>query len=103
MAENEANVISYLLNVEAEASDLVKEAQEEANRKLFSVRAKADAEFKEKFEKSVAELDKKYNEKINSITEEHKKTLEDYKTSVEQTEQDKTAFNDLLEKILLKD
>lgn len=103
MAENEANVISYLLNVEAEASDLVKEAQEEANKKLSSVRAKADAEFKEKFEKSVAELDKKYNEKINSITEEHKKILEDYKTSVEQTEQDKTAFNDLLEKILLKD
>lgn len=103
MAENEANVISHLLNVEAEASDLVKDAQDEVNKRLSSVRAKADAEFKEKFEKSVSELEKEYNKKIETISENHKKALEEYKNSVEQTEQNKSAFNSLLEKILLKD
>ena len=65
MAENEANVISHLLNVEAQASDLVKEAQDEADKRLSSAHAKADAEFKEKFSRAVAELEKNYSEKLS--------------------------------------
>ncbi len=102
MAENEANVISHLLNVEAQASDLVKEAQDEANKRLSSVRAKADAEFKEKFDKIVAGLEKTYNDKISTIDENHKKNLEEYKSSVENSEQDKDNFNVFLKKLLVE-
>ena len=92
MAENEANVISHLLNVEAQASDLVKEAQDEANKRLSSVRAKADAEFNEKT----------YSDKISTIDENHKKNLEEYKSSVENSEQDKDNFNVFLKKLLVE-
>lgn len=102
MAENEANVISHLLNVEAQASDLVKDAQDEANKRLSSVRAKADAEFKEKFDKIVAGLEKNYNEKISAIDENHKKNLEEYKSSVENSEQNKDNFNVFLKKLLVE-
>lgn len=102
MAENEANVISHLLNVEAQASDLVKEAQDEANKRLSSVRAKADAEFKEKFDKIVAGLEKTYSDKISTIDENHKKNLEEYKSSVENSEQDKDNFNVFLKKLLVE-
>ena len=102
MAENEANVISHLLNVEAQASDLVKEAQDEANRRLSSVHKKADAEFKEKFDKIVAELEKSYNERISAIDEKHKKILEEYKSSVENAEQNKDNFNVFLKKVLIE-
>lgn len=101
MAENEANVISHLLNVEAQASDLVKEAQDEANKRLSSVHAKADAEFKEKFDNIVAELEKKYSSKISAVDENHKKMLEEYKSSVENTVQSKEEFNVFLKKILI--
>ncbi len=102
MAENEANVISHLLNVEAQASDLVKEAQDEANKRLSSVHAKADAEFKEKFDKIVAELEKNYTDRISAIDEKHKKMLEDYRSSVENTEQDKDSFNAFMKKVLVE-
>lgn len=101
MAENEANVISHLLNVEAQASDLVKEAQDEANKRLSSVHAKADAEFKEKFDNIVAELEKIYSGKISAVDENHKKMLEEYKSSVENTVQSKEEFNVFLKKILI--
>lgn len=101
MAENEANVISHLLNVEAQASDLVKEAQDEANKRLSSVHAKADSEFKEKFDKIVAELEENYSGKISAVDEAHKKILEEYKASVENAEQNKNEFNVFLKKILL--
>ncbi len=102
MAENESNVISHLLNVEAQASDLVKEAQDEANKRMSSVRAKADAEFKEKFDRIVAGLEKNYNEQVSAIDENHKKSLEEYKSSVENTEQDKDNFNVFLKKLLVE-
>lgn len=102
MAENEANVISHLLNVEAQASDLVKEAQDEANKRISSVRAKANAEFKEEFDKIVVEHEKKYNDKISSVNENHKKTLEEYKSSVEHAEQDKDNFDVFLRKVLFE-
>lgn len=102
MAENEANVISHLLNVEAQASDLVKEAQDEANKRLSSVHAKADAEFKEKFDKIVSELEKSYNDRISAIDEKHKEALEEYKSSVENAEQNKADFNAFLKKVLIE-
>ncbi len=102
MAENEANVISHLLNVEAQASDLVKEAQDEANKRLSSVHAKADAEFKEKFDKIVSELEKSYNDRISAIDEKHKEALEEYKSSVENAEQNKDNFNAFLKKVLIE-
>ncbi len=102
MAENEANVISHLLNVEAQASDLVKEAQDEANKRLSSVHAKADAEFKEKFDKIVSELEKNYNDRISAIDEKHKEALEEYKSSVENAEQNKDNFNAFLKKVLIE-
>lgn len=102
MAENEANVISHLLNVEAQASDLVKEAQDEANKRLSSVHAKADAEFKGKFDKIVSELEKSYNDRISAIDEKHKEALEEYKSSVENAEQNKDNFNAFLKKVLIE-
>lgn len=101
MAENEANVISHLLNVEAQASDLVKEAQDEADKRLSSAHTKADAEFKEKFSRAVAELEKNYSARLSSIDENHNKMLEEYKSSVINTEQNKDDFNLFLKQVLI--
>lgn len=103
MAEAEVNVISHLLSVEAEANNLVKEAQAEATKRLSAARAQADADFKKQFEKIVSSADKSCDEKIKSLSDNHNKTLEEYKSSVEKTEQDKSAFNALLKKVLIEE
>lgn len=103
MAETEVNVISHLLSVEAEASGLVKEAQEEATKRISAARMQADSEFKKQFEKIVFSEEKSFNDQIQSLSEKNQKHFEDYKSSVEKTEQDKTAFNAFLKKVLIEE
>ena len=53
MAESEINIINHLIEVELQASSLVKEAQSEADKRLSAARAKADAEYKQKYNEVV--------------------------------------------------
>ena len=100
MAEAEINVISHLLKVESEASLLVKEAQTEANKRLSEARCNADSQFKTQFQKIQSNLEAEYNDKIQNITENHKKKFDEFKSSIEQTEQSVDSFNSFLEKVL---
>lgn len=100
MAEEEVNIISHLLEVEQNAYLQAKSAQEDANKMLSEARAKADAAFKSQFDIIVAELEDNYKQRIEQISAESKKYIENYKESVEKTEQDKPAFNSLLMKVI---
>lgn len=100
MAEAEINVISHLLKVESEASLLVKEAQTEANKRLSEARCNADSQFKTQFQKIQSNLESEYNDKIQHLTENHKKKFDEFKSSIEQTEQSVDSFNSFLEKVL---
>lgn len=100
MAEEEVNIISHLLEVEQNAYLQAKNAQEDANKMLSEARANADAAFKSQFDVIVAELDDNYKRRIEQISAEYKKDIEQYKDSVEKTEQDKPAFNSLLMKVI---
>ena len=99
MAESDVNVISHLLNVESEASELVQGAQNEANKRLVSERAKAEQQVKEKLDNVNKEIEKSYSLKLAEITDGHTKIIDEFKKSVEHTEQNKTSFNALLEKV----
>ena len=103
MADTEIGVISHLLEVEAEASELVKNAQAEANKRLSEARAKADSDFKLQFEKIQSKFESEYNTKIQSISENHAKIIKEYKESAESVEQDKESFKAFLEKVLSED
>ena len=100
MAEAEINVISHLLKVESEASLLVKEAQTEANKRLSEARCNADSQFKTQFQKIQSNLEAEYNDKIQHLTENYKKKFDEFKSSIEQTEQSVDSFNSFLEKVL---
>ena len=100
MAEAEINVISHLLKVESEASLLVKEAQTEANKRLSEARCNADSQFKTQFQKIQSNLEAEYNDKSQHLTENHKKKFDEFKSSIEQTEQSVDSFNSFLEKVL---
>lgn len=100
MAEAEINVISHLLKVESEASLLVKEAQTEANNRLSETRLKAENQFKSQFQEIQTKLEADYNNKIQLLTENHKKSFDEFKSSIEQTEQSIESFNSFLGKVL---
>ena len=45
-------------------------------------------------------LEAEYNDKIQHLTENHKKKFDEFKSSIEQTEQSVDSFNSFLEKVL---
>ena len=69
MAENEVNVISHLLSVESEASELVNNAKSEADKIIVEARSKADSEFRQKFEKIAEKLESEHKDRLNQISQ----------------------------------
>lgn len=102
MAENssELDVINHLLEVEKNASILIDDAMIEADKRIAEARTKYNAEYKEKYDAIVAEKDKTYHEKLDSISANHKKEIEEYKKSLENKNQNTDAFNKVLDDLL---
>ena len=100
MAEEEVNIISHLLEVEQNAYLQAKTAQDDANKMLSEAKAKADSEYKSQYDVLVSELEKNYKDRAERIAAEYKKNIDDYKNSVEKTEQDKPAFNAFVKKVI---
>lgn len=100
MAEEEVNIISHLLEVEQNAYLQAKTAQDDANKMLSEAKAKADSEYKVQYDVLVSELEKDYKTQTERIAAEYKKNIDDYRNSVEKTEQDKLAFNAFVKKVI---
>ncbi|MBQ5472270.1 MAG: hypothetical protein IIT58_09775 [Treponema sp.] len=102
MQETDLNVITHLLKVESEASSLIKDAQEEANKRISDARSEADAEYKKKFEKLVNSLDKDYQEKILQIETDNKNELDEFKQKIQSTERNTSSFNSFVQKVMVE-
>ena len=93
-------MICHLIEVEKNASAMIEEASIEADKRVSSARAKANTEYKEKYDLEIQKLEENYKQKITEISENHKKELEDYKSSLESKPQDSKSFSTTLEKLL---
>ena len=102
MQETDLNVITHLLKVESEASSLIKDAQEEANKRISEARSEADSEYKKKFEKLVNSLDKDYQEKILQIETDNKNELDEFKQKIQSTERNTSSFNSFVQKVMVE-
>ena len=102
MAQSEVNVISHLIEVEQKANDLVKSAQSESNEKIAVARAKADSLFNSEYENLIQQLESDYNSQVAFVKEQAKNQLDNYKKTIEETNQNKEAFSALLKNILEK-
>ncbi|MBQ1949706.1 MAG: hypothetical protein II367_06090 [Treponema sp.] len=100
MAETEVNVISHLLKVESDASVLVTEAKKEAAERVAAAKAKAEEEVRQQVDAVRSKLEAEYNSKIQSISENHKKIIDEYKSGIESVQKDTDAFNSFLTKVL---
>lgn len=100
MAEAEVNVISHLLDVEHSASGLVTDAQVEADKRIAAARSKADALYKEQYEKIIQETENKYKTKTEQIDAAHEKSIADYKKALQETQEDLSSFNAYLDTLL---
>jgi vacuolar-type H+-ATPase subunit H len=103
MAESEVNVINHLLDVEHQASEMISGAQGEADKRISSFRAQAETEYKKQYDDIIAGFEAGYKKHTEEIDSKHKKTVEQYKSDIQNTAQNKEAFGKLLDTILAVD
>lgn len=103
MAESEVNVINHLLDVEHQASEMISGAQSEADKRISSFRAQAETEYKKQYDAIIAGFEADYKKQTEEIDSKHKKTVEQYKSDIQNTAQNKEAFSSLLDTILAVD
>ena len=102
MEENESNVIEHLLEVENIASSFTVDAQNKASEILNSAKAKAEQDYLSKFNIQSAELEKSFREESAKINEKIVSEINSYKENIYQSVQDKTAFSNLMNNLVLQ-
>ena len=102
MEENESNVIEHLLEVENIASSFTVDAQNKASEILNSAKAKAEHDYLSKFNIQSAELEKSFKEESAKINEKIVSEINSYKENIYQSVQDKAAFSNLMNNLVLQ-
>ena len=116
MEENESNVIEHLLEVENIASSFTVDAQNKASEILNSAKAKAEQQIRiwakenlpaeqdylSKFNIQSAELEKSFKEESAKINEKIVSEINSYKENIYQSVQDKAAFSNLMNNLVLQ-
>lgn len=96
----EMNAIKYLLEVEAEASLLVKDAQKKADSRISEARAQAESEFKKVYGDFAKRLESEELAQKDDIEKKQKSMFDEYVSQLESAPKDKESFNALLDKLL---
>lgn len=97
---DEMDIIQHLLDIEREASRTLIDAQTEADAKITAARTEAEKKFKARYSELVTEIDRKANDEKAKITEGHDNEIRSFQDELHKTVQDKSAFSELLEKLL---
>ena len=93
--------LQHLLSLEKEASTLVYEAQEEADRRIADGEKQHRARYEEVYAREVEFLESNYAQNYAAIKENYRQQLELYRESLKTQPLDMKAFSSLAEKYLI--
>ena len=97
--EADRNVLQHLLNLEAQASNLVEDAKAEAERRLSEGEKVCRANYDEAYSAEVEILEAAYKKEVAAIREDYKKLLDAYKSSLTSCTVNGNAFKALTERL----
>ena len=100
MAEQEADIIGHLLEIERSASTVLSHAQEEAEKRISVAKTQADQEFKAQYDKIVADEEQRFAAETASVTKKYDDDVAAYKERISGAAKDTSSFNKLLDKVL---
>ncbi|MDR2363996.1 MAG: hypothetical protein LBD65_06235 [Spirochaetaceae bacterium] len=100
---DEQDVLRHLLEVEAEASTLVDDAQAEADRRITEGEKRNRRLYDERYSQETDRLEVQYGEKIARVKEDYKKQLDFYQDSLDAMPVNTEAFIRTIESFLEKD
>lgn len=96
----EIDAINHLLEVEKNASALINDAAQEADRRLSDAHSKYNTEYKLRYDEVASRLEAEYQQNHNQIAEKYQKEIDSYKESLAAKPQNYEAFSALLDKLI---
>ena len=101
--KEEIDVINHLLSVEKNAAVLIDNAVKEADSRTSKARNEAAAAFKTQYDECVAAMDREYHKTVDTIKEKHQQDFEQFKSELQNQQNNYSAFNSLMDKLLFQD
>jgi hypothetical protein len=101
-AGTKENVLGHLLKIEAEAADLVDDAQAEADRRIAESEKQNRARYDEVYGRQALELDKAYDETVARIRADYQDRLEQYRKSLDAIPVDQSRFSARVDELLAR-
>lgn len=97
----ELDDIQHLLEIEKSATSILDEAKKEADKRLIDANSKYNTEYKKSYDKISSQLEKKFNEDFDAISNKYRGELESYKAAMEEKKLNEKEFSSLLEKLIV--
>ncbi|MDR1836930.1 MAG: hypothetical protein LBQ89_04640 [Treponema sp.] len=97
------NTLDHLLQIEARAAALVKDAQAEADRRIYESGEKNRAAYEDRFRVETQMLEASLKKETEKIKKEYQKALEEYRGEISGINVDVGNFSALLNEYLAKE
>ncbi len=92
----EQDVFNHLLDIENSASTLVFDAQKEADKRISVAKAEADKAFKSEYEKIIADFENNFLQKKQTIKDEQENEYKKYDEKLDSLTQSQDKFVEFL-------
>jgi vacuolar-type H+-ATPase subunit H len=92
---NDTDVLQHLLEIEAQASVLVDDAQAEADRRLKSAEEQNRSFYEGQYQNLIGELEEEYHKQLEVFKSGYTKSLDEYRCSLDSMPVNTGAFSSL--------
>jgi vacuolar-type H+-ATPase subunit H len=96
------DVLRHLLEIEAQASSLVDDAQAEADRRLKESEEQNRTRYDEEYRSLVEKLEAGYKQRLGAVRAEYTESLENYRASLDSMPRNAPGFNILAHKLMFE-
>ena len=95
-----SNTLDHLLDIEAKASAMVKDAQEEAEKRIHENEIKNQTAYEERFKVEAQKLEDSLIKEKEKLRTQYKQTLDEYRNEISNININVDRFSSLLNKYL---
>jgi vacuolar-type H+-ATPase subunit H len=95
-----SNTLDHLLDIEAKASALVKDAQEEAEKRIHENEIKNQTAYEERFKVEAQKLEDSLIKEKEKLRTQYKQTLDEYRNEISNININVDRFSSLLNKYI---
>ncbi|MDR2500654.1 MAG: hypothetical protein LBD37_06190 [Treponema sp.] len=96
----EEDVLGHLLSIEAQAQDLLRDAQETADRRIMEAEQAGRSQYEEQYREAAARLEAEYEQSLAALKASYQKEMERYREGLQAAAVDQERFRRVMDRLL---